>query len=552
MRKQLYTLKTTLVAILCCMTSIGWSQFDLNFGFEEIECGTYYIEAQGQEIPNELLWLVDGVTVQEEGTGYLLTVEDGQNVEVCITLPGLLDQPLFCSEFEGCQTDCPTEIIATSDNCWSHMYIPGIGADVDITWVHGDGTTVQAGNDHVHIYEQDAAYDISATFETEDCGLVTLSTGIDIDACTSGCDVFLSISYLDCDSIAAYAESEIGPVVWFLDDEYTQQMGSGFSDAVSPGWHTICAAVESFDCPFPELACQDFFVEDCSEACDLAIDISFLECDSVVVQATGEAEYIYWALDDQYTDQTGSWFDTANLEPGWHTVCAGIESPDCPWGNQVCQDFFVETCVDPCEVFLTIDYLDCDSIVAYAESEIGPVVWFLDDEFTQQVGSGFSDAVSPGWHTICAAVESIECPFPELACQDFFVEDCDAACDLVMDLSYFGCDSVVAFATGASEYIFWSIDGQYGDQVGNYFEASLEPGWHTICAGIETPDCPWGNEVCQDIFIEECVCNPQIEVTVQEDGSYVVVNVSENQDDAEFIWYSDGFLVDYQPTVQFF
>ncbi|MCH2198237.1 MAG: T9SS type A sorting domain-containing protein [Flavobacteriales bacterium] len=461
----------------------------------------------------------------------------GLAIEFCLSAPAV-----NCPEtisFEQVGDECAV-YIATVD-----------GYDGPVIWDATGFGAFDGDESYVFDFWNEGVYDVCATILTDDCE-TTICTSINVD-CFDNCELYVGLEQeSDCGPFVFYGENENPdlPIWWWVEGQNIESEGNVFTFMPEEaGVYTICAGIETPECPFGTTECITIEVpEGCfeTEDCTLYGEVEALTCDVWLLELSGNLPWEVipgiW-LDNEYYGQGMS--ATFLLEPGWHTVCAGYESEACEGEVEWCTEFYVEECecpyyveswVDGCQVFLEIPQADPNAEVLW---EVNGVTY---------EGGGILDVIvsENGYYTGCAVYNDPFCQDLVL-CFDFGIDGCEEETGCFLQVSNQLIEGTTyLFEANAPDNatVWWTINDEVVDS-GNLFDYEFNAfGQYDICAFYETPECPEGVLECVNIVVaDEFDCTPVVIYFDAVEGLDVDVDI-------EYIIEGLGFELEGMITIQ--
>lgn len=179
-------------------------------------------------------------------------------------------------------------------------------------------------------------------------------------------------------------------------------------------------------------SCQDNDQEEPNEIlCEISFESTLIENDSeneadYVFEATpleSESNVVYsWMIDGINIDETSNVLNHVFIENGTYTVCVLSETPECPNAVRSCQDIIVDSLpetTDGCPVISFEVVVENNEYIFIASSDIEldtRYSWFVNGEFinndiTLENSNSFTYTFPEnGTYTVCASIETPECP----------------------------------------------------------------------------------------------------------------------------------------------
>ncbi|MGC6531544.1 MAG: PKD domain-containing protein [Flavobacteriales bacterium] len=495
-------------------------------GMAGIVCSGWIFELD-QELENVVSWYVDGLLVEDNAPAVFdYAFEDGVHTVCAVYFNA------ECPEgAEACMTiqiecggGCPEVIeMAPQKGCGAYLFeIPGLGDISGLTWTFGDEAAYgNAGGIVEYTFQANGVYEVCASLETPDCPVgITLCTEVEIDC------------YPDCPEAIAWApQAECGTVLfeipglgdalgvlWAIGEEVIYENASGMVsyDFIENGTYTVCASLETPDCPAGVTLCTEVVIDCLPDSCAPELEMETFACNSWLLFVDEvPAEWWGWSVDGTLVAELVTSFEYAVETAGFSTVCLEFQTEECGLVT-LCQDFEVQ---DDCfsedcalSVALVSDD-ECGPYVFAAETGSADAVpyWFVDGTSISGPGSAFTFLPEEaGTYTICGGIETPDCPFGTSECITIEVpEDCfQSPCpeELLFETGE-PCGSVVCWIPGIPgdvESILWEADGYESFVAGPETTFTFdENGLYTICAVYESPECPEGVTLCAPV---EIVC----------------------------------------------
>ncbi len=391
-------------------------------------------------------------------------------------------------------------------------------------------------------FTENGTYTVCAFIETPECpNGVEYCEEITINNTNSCPEISLEGSTVDTNytfQASGHDATTTANYSWSINGEYIETGnfdGSNneyFSyDFTENGIYTICVSIETPECPNGVEYCEEITITNNNACPEISLEGSTVDT-NYTFQASGHDATITanysWSINGEYIE-TGN-FDGSNneyfsynfTENGTYTVCVSIETPECPNGVEHCEEITI-TSVNPCpEVSFETLIEDTNytfQALGHDATTTANYSWSIDGDYIENLNFDgnnneyFSyNFTENGTYTICAFIETPECPNGVEYCEEITIGNINPCPELsleilIQDNGYrfqaFGHDS-----TTTANYS-WSINGEYiqnGNFDGNnneYFSYNFtESGTYTVCVFIETPECPNGVEYCTEVNIE--------------------------------------------------
>ncbi len=248
-----------------------------------------------------------------------------------------------------------------------------------------------------------------------------------------------------------------------------------------------------------------------------------------------------WSINGEYIENGN--FDGSNnqyfsynfTENGTYTICAFIETLECPNGAEYCEEITINNFNLCPEISLETSTVDTNytfQASGHDDTTIANYSWFINGDYIENGNFDgnnneyFSyNFTENGTYTICAFIETPECPNGVEYCEEITITNINPCPEIsletsIVDTNYTFQASGHADTTTAN--YSWSINDEY-IQIGNfdgnnneYFSYNFtENGTYTICALIETLECPNGIEYCEEITITNINPNPCPEISFE-------------------------------------
>lgn len=528
-----------LLTFLAIFPSSIKAQLDLKISVEQLECNSWLINIDGTEIPQDIAWEIDGVTIEYTEDGYYLKIPPGESTTVCITLPEISEIPLYFEDFEACEQSCPDSLWAFQDGCEGLFEIGSFVEGESVYWEFGDGTAEDGGHFISHTYSQPREYTVSAYYSSPLCDGQVYDAIVNITACGIDCQVFVEELNIDCGTatLQGFSNDPSATYDWHINGSYTVTSPTIIFDGFDEGYYEYCAIYEGPDCLLATEFCGQVDIPGCE--CDIAIGSSinnqmgtfFLESFNGNYD---ETEFL-WFVDNQPVSEFPQ-FTYTFPECGVHTVCLMATGENCEFYE--CIDFVVDECDDSAPELL-INSNNCyTEFILTGVPDDTQVTWWQNDEYLISTNDPFLalDEFYGGWQTICYEYNSHECGY-YADCFEYFAEGCNEFCDVAAQVISTECGTAELYALSDNpEPIFhWYVDGEDLGSDPFLFLVDLAPGVHYYCVSFDSPNCDYNSEACGEFYVEPCVnCQPEMFYTSNNcETSVYVENGPENTD---YVW----------------
>jgi len=289
--------------------------------------------------------------------------------------------------------------------------------------------------------------------------------------------------------------------------------------------------------------------EDCFDnpvdttACDFVFEISQNECDSIYFYSPNQME-LDWTVNDQFIS-FGNDLTFVPTEAGDYTICASIETPDCPNGNTICEVISIspDCFVDPCEFNIEQQQYSCNSFSYTSNIELK---WTVNGFFAYNATSIDFEPSAPGTFVICGMNENPDCPIVDMICDTIIInEDCfEDGCEFEMDMVTYSCSSYT-FTSQDENYVAWYVNQELIlTSISMDFEPT-EAGTYSLCAFYETPDCPSGNMICRTVIIQDDCFETTSNKSLKDDELKAVLAPNPSHDYFT-IQFEEAFEIQYE------
>ncbi len=222
-------------------------------------------------------------------------------------------------------------------------------------------------------------------------------------------------------------------------------------------------------------------------------------------------ELFFLINDEIITDQVldGKPF-RRQFDLGTYEICIKVKTPDCPEGKKVCKELVVKKdCPDLFFEFMqdpgSLQYNFTADFIGINETTYN---WIVDDLVVEENDGGpngdniFNFQFTSGVHKVCIKAFTPLCPDGIEFCEEITV------CPLLnftfekIDQNTFQFLPAVIGVSGGIN-VDWSVnDILAGNQPSSEsIQLDLPIGTNTVCARIETPECPNGVEFCEEILV---------------------------------------------------
>ncbi|MGB1031132.1 MAG: hypothetical protein ACPGWM_00895, partial [Flavobacteriales bacterium] len=528
-----------LITFLALFPSSTKAQFDLNISVEPLECNSWLIDIDGTEIPENIAWEIDGVTIEYTNEGYYLEVPPGESTTVCITLPDLLDFPIYCQDLEGCVQECPETLWTTGDGCIGVFEIGSFVEGEQVFWEFGDGTTEQGGHFTTHEYDLPGTYVVTAFYNSPLCEGQSYAAEVYITDCGIDCQVFVEELNIECGTatLQGFSNNPEAQYEWYVDGSYIATSPTLVLDGFDEGSYQYCALYESPDCISVTEFCGEVYIPGCG--CEASIGSSLSDQTGVFFLESFNGNYenteFFWYIDFEPVSEAPQFSHTFD-ECGEHRICLSIIGPGCEF--YICEDLFIEGCTE-CETELYINSNNCyTEFVIEGLPQNTEVSWRQNDQFEITTSTPFLplDEFFGGWNTICYEYDSPECGFHS-ECVEYYANGCTQFCDVYADVVSVECNTATlqAWSEIPDPNFYWYIDNQYAGADPTLFLENLTPGNHTYCVAVESQFCDFGSESCGEFTINECVeCDPIFTETSTD--CLTSVYVGTESEDTVYLW----------------
>ena len=264
-----------------------------------------------------------------------------------------------------------------------------------------------------------------------------------------------------------------------------------------------------------------------------------LNYDFVASGYSGDIKYI-WSINNEYIQDgvfdgnNDEYFSYDFTQNGTYSVCIFIETPECPQGIEYCEEIIINN-IDTCPE-ITFEALIQNNgyrfeALGHTSSVTANYVWSINGEqindnvFDGNNNEYFSyDFPENGTYTVCTIIETSDCPQGVEYCEDIIVTNVDSAFNITVsepvqdtmgcfDLSYNytisnGNSNLYLLEANIDDNYSWHISSEenpteeYIGSGGTLEYEFTEIGEYTICASLETPDCPNGERYCKSFKVE--------------------------------------------------
>lgn len=540
----------------------------------------------------ELVYSLNGEVFQEGGLAITLPIGTADAPwQVCVQYisEDCPEGVVACTESEGYESGCPSEIWVGGADCEYIFSICDYTEGESVAWSFSDSTEA-TGHFTWHTFPEDGVYEACATYVSPSCPDSTvLCTTVEVEGC-GPCVLDVFIAEEDPENgtwtLATEGAPEGAVVEWFDGEGNFIAQGEGL-DVTGGG--VFCAMYETPECPNGVQAC--IILEEAVSDCNVGLALTALEiCGEYLAQYEGEpgAGDVLWYLDEVLMQTGGSAFDFSVDSAQMVALCVVATGADCPEGEEVCIEVENEGCepclseddaemmvqvVDdgsPCQVFLMLEMMQPDD--AYIEWEFGDgmsttsVLLWTEHQYAES-----------GVYEACATVYSPGCPEGSTWCIEVVVEGCDSACEPVV---------IAVEPNGVSGYYSWSGYGDYwsGENVFFIPSGSAEPVELGLCLSedcyvfdfsafntndpaadltisvsdaegpLEWEEEPYTDEAGWQVITfgiggvgcgpDPALCTLEIEALQEADGSWTLTAVTESVEDVDFLWtLSDGSVL---------
>ena len=417
--------------------------------------------------------------------------------------------------------DCTLDIEVIDEGCGTFIFEAyNYPENANIYWEIDE--VIVAENTHIidWIFEDDLVHVVQAGYETPECPEGVWQTvdvqGEDCNPCPSESQYLI---HEDCLTVTFFWDFEPEDGVFA---ETTYSFGDGNFDVTyemssthtysEPGSYEINTTFTSEACESGSVHSYLLVLEDCEEECTLDMEVIDEGCGAFVFEAYNYPENanIYWEIDGVIVEEDTHIIDWIFEDDDVHVVQAGYETPECPEGVWNVVSVESEDCND-CPTIEDFWAGTFEGSCLHWQFEIGSfaegeeVVWNYGDG-TEEIGGHYTDHEyeEDGVYVITAYFTSNDCP--DGVYLTYTIEiDCVEDCDLWMGIEEYDCDSFTLFAETSTEApVFWYINDEYFDTGYALDWEPTEEGVYEICAGIETPECPEGFWVCDEVVVS---CN---------------------------------------------
>jgi hypothetical protein len=519
-----------------------------------LEAGCYQLIVAAEEtIPEGAVFFWIGV---EEG--FIDTFEstyDGSvaTIEFCIAAP----QP------------CELEVAIDPATCNSWNFIvTEVNPNADIIEWFVNDQPFATGTEFFFQTDETGTYQICAAYETPDCpeGVFwceTFVVGPDCFGQECPDEIIADNPVENCYNYIFQIDGVPNEytVTWTIGDNESYTDGT-ITDHVfeEDGIYEVCAFIETPDCPEGTEICSEVVVN-CANNCELDVFATQLDCSPITLEASNYPEdaLIEWFVNDDFNG-TGEIFMFEAPEAGTYQICAAYETPDCPEGVLWCETFVVgPDCFDqgcPDEIIAENPVENCYNYIFQIDGVPNEytVTWTIGDNESYTDGT-ITDHVfeEDGIYEVCAFIETPDCPEGTEICIDLEVNCSDDDCPSENFYTEGDCLNWV-FEIGSfqeGEIAIWN----FGDGTvftGGHFTTHeyTEPGTYEVCVEFTSDLCPEGVYACQEIVVEECDINCELDVfATQLDCSPVTLEASNYPEDAIIEWFVNG---DFYSTGQVF
>ncbi|MEB3347051.1 hypothetical protein U6A24_16380 [Aquimarina gracilis] len=329
---------------------------------------------------------------------------------------------------------------------------------------------------------------------------------------------------------------------WYINGELVEDSSPDernyfIYDFKEPGVYEVCIKAETPDCPEGASYCKEIVVEEVNSACPEVAFEKELEAgsDSVyifeaIIEGADNVTEIHWFVNDDLVEnatdqQGGNRILRYQFEQGVYKVCIQVITPDCPEGVKYCKEIRIEgDCPNTAfrveegngeGLYTFISSVERDDVLFY---------WYINGQLVGDAGSNYFEydflldqsgnlPGGPGDYEICLQIEAPNCPIgnSEEFCKIITVKEANQCPELSFELEQDGDNPAYYFYPGNFEGVEdvsseWFVNGDYvGSSTGmqDPFYYQFNPGTYEICLMIETPDCPNGVKLCQEIMIPE-------------------------------------------------
>ena len=377
------------------------------------------------------------------------------------------------------EVECPDQLWSgPTETCGCYAFEVGSAADSpQVSWYFGEDGPYFEGHFADYCWEENGTYTVTAVYSSETCPQETYTTEVVVDCFGNDCELDVEYEQNDCgQGVYEVVEApENASIWWTINGDWLAESSDVLEVNLEPGEYTICAFYETPDCPMGSEWCVEFFIDNCTEPCNINVEIiSSDDCTNAFVMEAydyPEGASLVWTINGDVVDDD-NYLSWDAPEFGEYQICVAYETPDCPNGAFWCETFFYENC-DPCpqEIWMS-EGNNCGcyefEIGSFVEGE--SVTWDFGNGVTIEGGHYIEYCYEEdGEYIITAWYESSECEGMLYTLGEAIVN------------CYDDCTEVIGFIDSAAdgpEWIEWTINDIDSQE-------SVEDG---ICQ-LSTSDC---------------------------------------------------------------
>ena len=233
-----------------------------------------------------------------------MEIPPGESTTVCITLPDLLDFPIYCQDLEACVQECPEFLDTSDDGC---IGVFEIGSFVE-------GEQVFFGSSETGLLKQvvilppmnmicQAFTWYRHFYSSPLCEGQYYDAEVTITECGIDCQVFVEELNIDCGTatLQGFSNNPEAQYEWFVDGSYVATSPTLIFDGFDEGNYQYCALYESPDCISATEFCGEVYIPGCG--CEASIGSSLSDQTGVFFLESFNGNYenteFLWYVDDQ-------------------------------------------------------------------------------------------------------------------------------------------------------------------------------------------------------------------------------------------------------------
>ena len=370
-----------------------------------------------------------------------------------------------------CTSECDAFIVSSPSvsSCnWAFEVISN-GEISDLVWEFGDGIAQYSDSLIFHDYSMDGVYLIMVTYWSEDCGITTLTTEIEVNGCGNdmpGCYDEAGTFYV------------VGAEMFLNECDYIYCEGPG-------NW----SSVET--------------IPDCGEG-DCELDLWFDVVDGVAMFEAynyPENAILYWMLNGMVIEQGVHYLELVDVNLEEFEICVSYETPDCPEGVFECvwveldSYYYEDDCVIEFGGWVEGGY---GGFEAWDFPEGVNLHWYVNGEFYSE-GVDYIELfnLEPNQEVdVCVGYMTEDCG-EVFSCDVYYNEDNGIECTIELEgWTQAGYAGFEAYDYPEGEFLHWYVNGEFYAEGVNYIDLFDigSTSWLEVCVG-------YTNEECGDVFV---------------------------------------------------